>query len=216
MDSAGKDSAIKHVMSGVNPQGCQVVSFEHPGPEALDHDFLWRTTLRLPERGMIGLFNRSYYEEVLIVRVQPALLRGERLPGRETGSKRLWRERFQSINALERHLVQNGTRVIKFFLHLSKIEQRVRLMRRIEDPKRQWKINQADVEQRLAWKDYQHAYEACLSATSTREAPWYVVYRDPRQHEAAPAEGHQRPPPRARGVGQSTRPVTVSCAGAAP
>jgi PPK2 family polyphosphate:nucleotide phosphotransferase len=178
MDAAGKDGAIKHVMSGVNPQGCQVFSFKHPSAEELDHDFLWRTTRCLPERGKIGIFNRSYYEEVLIVRVHPEILRGENLPAETLQGKNLWRERYESIAGLERHLVRNGTRVIKFFLHLSKEEQRRRFLARIDNPDKNWKFSQSDIEERKRWKDYMKAYGECLGATSTKAAPWYVVPAD--------------------------------------
>jgi PPK2 family polyphosphate:nucleotide phosphotransferase len=178
MDAAGKDGAIKHVMSGVNPQGCQVFSFKHPSAEELDHDFLWRTTRSLPERGRIGIFNRSYYEEVLIVRVHPEILRGEHLPQRMLDDKALWRERFQSIIDLERHLHRNGTKIAKFFLHVSKEEQRKRFLGRIDDPDKNWKFSQADVDERKFWNDYMRAYEECLSETSSRHAPWYVVPAD--------------------------------------
>ncbi len=178
MDAAGKDSAIKHVMSGVNPQGCQVFSFKHPSAEELEHDFLWRTTRCLPERGRIGIFNRSYYEEVLIVRVHPAILRSQKLPEESPDGKSLWRERYRSILDLEDHLHRNGTRIIKFFLHLSKEEQRKRFLERIDAPEKNWKISLADIEERKRWKDYMKAYEACLSATSTPNAPWYVVPAD--------------------------------------
>jgi len=182
MDAAGKDGAIKHVMSGVNPQGCRVVSFKHPGPEELDHDFLWRTTRYLPERGMIGIFNRSYYEEVLIVRVHPEILAAENLPPELVDEKTLWHQRFESIVDLERHLDRNGTRVIKFFLHLSKHEQRKRLLKRIDDPDKNWKFSPADVQERRFWKDYRKAYEECLAATSTRHAPWFVVPADDKNN----------------------------------
>ncbi len=178
MDAAGKDGAIKHVMSGVNPQGCQVFSFKHPSAEELEHDFLWRTTRCLPERGRIGIFNRSYYEEVLIVRVHPAILRSQKLPEESPDGKSLWRERYRSILDLEDHLHRNGTRIIKFFLHLSKEEQRKRFLERIDAPEKNWKISLADIEERRFWKDYMKAYEACLSATSTANAPWYVVPAD--------------------------------------
>ncbi len=178
MDAAGKDGAIKHVMSGVNPQGCEVFSFKHPSAEELDHDFLWRTTQRLPERGRIGIFNRSYYEEVLIVRVHPEILRGERLPTRLLDDNAIWRERFRSILNLESHLHHNGTRIVKFFLHVSKEEQRKRFLRRIDEPDKNWKFSQADIEERKLWNDYMDAYEECLSATSTKHAPWYVVPAD--------------------------------------
>ncbi len=178
MDAAGKDGAIKHVMSGVNPQGCQVFSFKHPSAEELEHDFLWRTTRCLPERGRIGIFNRSYYEEVLIARVHPEILRSEKLPEAALDGKSLWRERYRSIVDLENHLHRNGTRIIKFFLHLSKEEQRKRFLERIDAPEKNWKISLADIEERKLWKDYMKAYEACLSATSTPNAPWYVVPAD--------------------------------------
>ena len=182
MDAAGKDGAIKHVMSGVNPQGCQVFSFKHPGPQDLEHDFLWRTTQCLPERGRIGIFNRSYYEEVLIVRVHPEILRGQRLPDEIVNDSKLWEHRFRSIVHLEKHLHANGTRIIKFFLHLSKGEQRRRFLARIDDPRKNWKFSRADLAERARWSDYQRAYEACLSATSTRIAPWYVVPADDKQN----------------------------------
>jgi len=178
MDAAGKDGAIKHVMSGVNPQGCQVFSFKHPSAEELDHDFLWRTTRCLPERGKIGIFNRSYYEEVLIVRVHPEILRAENLPAEVLKGKNLWRERYESITGLEKHLVRNGTRVIKFFLHLSKGEQRKRFLARLDKPDKNWKFSQSDIAERKRWKDYMRAYEECLGATSTKAAPWYVVPAD--------------------------------------
>src|SRR5664279_2449510 len=182
MDAAGKDSAIKHVMSGVNPQGCQVFSFKHPSTEELEHDFLWRTTRCLPERGQIGIFNRSYYEEVLIVRVQPEILRSEGLPSETLEAKDFWQQRYRSISDLERHLHHNGTRVIKFFLHLSKEEQRRRLLRRIDEPDKNWKFNMDDIAQRKSWTDYQEAYEACLAATSTIDSPWYAVPADDKQN----------------------------------
>ena len=177
MDAAGKDSAIKHVMSGVDPQGCQVFSFKHPSAEDLDHDFLWRTTLCLPERGRIGIFNRSYYEEVLIVRVHPEILKAEKIPDGPTG-KNLWEGRHRSILDLEKHLHRNGTRVIKFFLHLSKEEQRLRFLKRLETPEKNWKIDMADIKERGFWKEYMKAYEDCLGATSTKHAPWYVIPAD--------------------------------------
>lgn len=177
MDAAGKDSAIKHVMSGVDPQGCQVFSFKHPSAEDLDHDFLWRTTLCLPERGRIGIFNRSYYEEVLIVRVHPEILRAQRIPDGPAG-KELWDGRHRSIRDLEEHLHRNGTRVIKFFLHLSKEEQRLRFLKRLETPEKNWKLDMADLKERGFWKEYMQAYEECLSATSTVDSPWYVIPAD--------------------------------------
>jgi len=182
MDAAGKDGAIKHVMSGVNPQGCQVFSFKHPSAEELGHDFLWRTTCRLPERGKIGIFNRSYYEEVLIVRVHPDILRGEGLPDELLDPKTIWQERYKSIVDLERHLHRNGTLVIKFFLHLSKKEQRKRFLKRIEQPEKNWKFSLDDMAERRFWKHYMKAYQDCLAATSTHEAPWYVVPADDKDN----------------------------------
>lgn len=182
MDAAGKDGAIKHVMSGVNPQGCQVFSFKHPSATELEHDFLWRTTRDLPERGRIGIFNRSYYEEVLIVRVHPEILRSEGLPDAAHDDKALWHGRYRSIVDLERHLHNNGTRVVKFFLHLSKDEQRQRFLARIDEPEKNWKFSLADIEERKFWKDYMKAYEECLSATSTQEVPWYVVPADDKEN----------------------------------
>jgi len=178
MDAAGKDGAIKHVMSGVNPQGCQVFSFKHPSGEELDHDFLWRTTRSLPERGRIGIFNRSYYEEVLIVRVHPELLAAERLPEQAARDQHIWGERYSSILNHERHLHRNGTLIVKFFLHLSKDEQRKRLLARIDDPDKHWKFSLSDVKERKFWSEYMEAYEECLGATSTAEAPWYVIPAD--------------------------------------
>jgi PPK2 family polyphosphate:nucleotide phosphotransferase len=181
LDAAGKDSAIKHVMSGVNPQGCQVFSFKHPSAEELAHDFLWNATRKLPERGHIGIFNRSYYEEVLIVRVHPEILAGENLPRDLADKESIWRGRYRSIVNLEEHLHRNGTRVVKFFLHLSKEEQRKRFLKRIDDPEKNWKFSADDIKERGFWKDYTKAYEACLSATSTRNAPWYVVPADDKE-----------------------------------
>lgn len=175
MDAAGKDGAIRHVMSGVNPQGCQVFSFKHPSAAELEHDFLWRTTRDLPERGRIGIFNRSYYEEVLIVRVHPEILRGEGLPDGLLDEKAIWQDRYRSIVDLENHLYRNGTRTIKFFLHLSEEEQRKRFLDRIDEPEKNWKFSQADIVERGFWKQYMQAYEACLSATSTKVAPWPPV-----------------------------------------
>ncbi len=182
MDAAGKDGAIAHVMSGVNPQGCQVFSYKHPSPVELQHDFLWRTTRDLPERGKIGIFNRSYYEEVLIVRVHPEILRGEGLPPGVRDAKKIWTQRYRSIVNLERHLSVNGTCVMKFFLHLSKEEQRRRFIERIDSPNKNWKFSLADVEERKFWKQYTKAYEKCLSATSTERAPWYVVPADDKRN----------------------------------
>jgi len=181
MDAAGKDGAIAHVMSGVNPQGCQVFSFKHPSATELLHDFLWRTTRDLPERGRIGIFNRSYYEEVLIARVHPQILLGEGLPGK-LREKAVWHDRYRSILNLERHLDGNGTRIIKFFLHLSKEEQRKRFIDRIDRPEKNWKFSLADVEERRFWNDYMHAYERALSATSSKHAPWYVVPADDKRN----------------------------------
>jgi PPK2 family polyphosphate:nucleotide phosphotransferase len=182
MDAAGKDGAIRHVMSGINPQGCQVSSFKEPSAAELEHDFLWRTTIRLPERGKIGIFNRSYYEEVLIVRVHPDLLRGEGLSEELRDNKNIWEGRYRSIVDLENHLYRNGTRTIKLFLHLSKEEQRKRFLARIDEPEKNWKFSLADIHERKYWKDYVQAYEACLSATSTHHAPWYVVPADDKQN----------------------------------
>ena len=181
MDAAGKDGAIAHVMSGVNPQGCQVFSFKHPSAAELLHDFLWRTTRDLPERGRIGIFNRSYYEEVLIARVHPQILRGEGLPGKPR-EKTIWHDRYRSILNLERHLDRNGTRIIKFFLHLSKAEQCKRFIDRIDRPEKNWKFSLADIEERRFWNDYMRAYEKALSATSTKHAPWYVVPADDKRN----------------------------------
>lgn len=178
MDAAGKDGAINHVLSGVNPQGCEVYSFKQPSAEELKHDFLWRSTCCLPSRGRIGVFNRSYYEEVLIVRVHPEILRNEGIADALAGKKTFWKGRYRSIVDLEKHLHRNRTRVIKFFLHLSKEEQRKRFMERIDEPKKNWKFSQADVAERKFWNQYMSAYEDCLSATSTKTAPWHVVPAD--------------------------------------
>jgi PPK2 family polyphosphate:nucleotide phosphotransferase len=182
MDAAGKDGAIKHVMSGINPQGCEVHSFKKPSAEELAHDFLWRTNCCLPERGKIGLFNRSYYEEVLVVRVHPEILRAQNLPDESLDRKDIWEERYRSIRNLEEHLHRNGTRIVKFFLRISKKEQRRRFLLRIDDPTRNWKFSQADLAEREHWKEYTRAYEDCLSATSTRTAPWYVVPADDKEN----------------------------------
>jgi PPK2 family polyphosphate:nucleotide phosphotransferase len=182
MDAAGKDGAIKHVMSGVNPQGCQVFSFKHPSAAELQHDFLWRTTRDLPERGRIGIFNRSYYEEVLIVRVHPEILLSESIPDTPDDDKAFWRDRYRSIANFERHLHVNGTRVVKFYLHLSKEEQRKRFLERIDEPEKNWKFSLADIAERKFWKHYMKAYEECLGATSTRDAPWYVVPADDKKN----------------------------------
>ncbi len=178
MDAAGKDSAIKHVLSGVNPQGCQVFSFKQPSAEELEHDFLWRTTCRLPERGHIGIFNRSYYEEVLVARVHPEILRRQLLPEEALEDGHIWKHRFQSICDFEKHLHRNGTRVVKFFLHVSKEEQKRRFLRRIDEPEKNWKFSQADIQERKLWKHYMRAYEECLAATSTGDAPWHVIPSD--------------------------------------
>jgi len=182
MDAAGKDGAIKHVMSGVNPQGCEVFSFKQPSTEELKHDFLWRTIRRLPERGRIGIFNRSYYEEVLIVRVHPEILHGQGLPDELLDEKTVWQERYRSIVDLEKHLYRNGTRIIKFFLHLSKEEQRKRFLMRIDMPEKNWKFSLADIGERRQWEHYLKVYEACLSATSTVAAPWYIVPADDKKN----------------------------------
>jgi PPK2 family polyphosphate:nucleotide phosphotransferase len=182
MDAGGKDGAIRHVMSGVNPQGCQVFSFKQPSAEELEHDFLWRTTCRLPERGRIGIFNRSYYEEVLVVRVHPEILRSHGLAEELRDEKAIWEERYRSIVDLEEHLHRNGTRIIKVFLHMSTDEQRKRFLERIDEPDKNWKFSLADIHERKYWKDYMNAYEACLSATSTHHAPWYVVPADDKEN----------------------------------
>ena len=181
MDSAGKDGAIRHVMSGVNPQGCEVFSFKQPSAEELEHDFLWRTTCRLPERGRIGIFNRSYYEEVLVVKVHPELLINQGLSEQFRDERNFWKERYRSIVDLEQHLHRNGTRVIKFFLHLSKGEQQKRFLERIDEPDKNWKFSLADIHERKYWRQYMDAYEACLTATSTREAPWFVIPADNKE-----------------------------------
>jgi PPK2 family polyphosphate:nucleotide phosphotransferase len=182
MDAAGKDGAIRHVMSGVNPQGCQVFSFKHPSAAELEHDFLWRTTRDLPERGKIGIFNRSYYEEVLIVRVHPELLRSEGLPDALLDEKTVWHHRFRSIVDMERHLHENGTHIVKFFLHLSKDEQKKRFLSRIDEPEKNWKFSLSDIEERKFWGNYMDAHGACLGATSTKRAPWYVVPADDKEN----------------------------------
>jgi PPK2 family polyphosphate:nucleotide phosphotransferase len=182
MDAGGKDGAIRHVMSGVNPQGCEVFSFKQPSAEELKHDFLWRTTCRLPERGRIGIFNRSYYEEVLVVRVHPEILRSQGLPDEVLNEMSIWQERYRSIVDLEKHLHRNGTRIIKVFLHLSKNEQRKRFLERIDESEKNWKFSLADIHERKCWKQYMAAYEACLNATSTHHAPWYVVPADDKKN----------------------------------
>jgi PPK2 family polyphosphate:nucleotide phosphotransferase len=182
MDTAGKDGIIKHVMTGINPQGCEVHSFKQPSLEELQHDFLWRTTCRLPERGHIGIFNRSYYEEVLVVRVHPDLLQGEGFPSSHGGKKTFWDDRFKFIRDLEAHLHRNGTVVIKIFLHLSKDEQHTRLLERIDKPEKNWKFSQDDLKERERWGAYRKAYEALLGATSTKDAPWYIVPADSKKN----------------------------------
>ena len=177
MDAAGKDGAIKHVMSGINPQGVEVTSFKHPSAEELDHTFLWRCMKRLPERGRIGIFNRSYYEDVLIVRVHERLLEAQRIPG-IVPSKQTWADRFDDINAFERHLARNGTAIVKFFLNISQREQKNRFLDRIDKPDKHWKFSPSDVAERQCWDDYMKAYEEALAATSTAHAPWYVVPAD--------------------------------------
>jgi PPK2 family polyphosphate:nucleotide phosphotransferase len=177
MDAAGKDSTIKHVMSGVNPQGCQVHSFKAPSAEELQHDFLWRTTRSLPERGGIGIFNRSYYEEVLAVRVHPEFLANEKVPA-ELMTKNIWKKRFEDINAFERYLSRNGYMVLKFFLHLSKHEQKKRFLDRLDQPDKNWKFSMSDVQERKYWDNYMRAYEDMIRDTSTEHAPWYVVPAD--------------------------------------
>ena len=182
MDSAGKDGAIRHVMSGVNPEGCDVFSFKQPSAEELEHDFLWRTTCRLPERGRIGIFNRSYYEEVLVVRVHPEILRAQGLPDELLDKKTIWKARYRSIVDLEDHLHRNGTHIVKIFLHLSRNEQRKRFLERLDEPDKNWKFSLSDIHERKYWKHYMKAYEACLHATSTRHAPWYVVPADDKEN----------------------------------
>ena len=177
MDAAGKDGTIKHVMSGINPQGCDVHSFKQPSSEELDHDFLWRCGVRLPERGRIGIFNRSYYEEVLVVRVHPEFLASQHMPPELTGAG-IWKERFEDINAFERHLARSGTRVLKFFLHVSRDEQRRRFLERLDTPQKRWKFSPADVAERARWDAYMTAYEEMIQHTATPHAPWYVVPAD--------------------------------------
>jgi PPK2 family polyphosphate:nucleotide phosphotransferase len=177
MDAAGKDSTIKHVMSGVNPQGCQVFSFKQPAAEELDHNFLWRYMKSLPERGRIGIFNRSYYEEVLVVKVHPEWLDRQKLPTKKR-KKAFWQARYEDINAFERHLTRNGTVILKFFLHVSKQEQKARFLERLDRPEKNWKFQAADLAERAFWDDYMDAYEDALSATSTEWAPWYIVPAD--------------------------------------
>ncbi|ADB14809.1 Polyphosphate:AMP phosphotransferase [Pirellula staleyi DSM 6068] len=177
MDAAGKDGTIKHVLRGVNPQGCQVYSFKHPSAEELDHNFLWRCMKVLPERGRIGIFNRSYYEDVLIVKVHPELVNTERIPGAKV-NRQFWNGRYEDINSFEEHLSRNGTKILKFFLNVSKEEQRKRFLERVTDPKKYWKFSPSDITERGYWDDYQAAYEEALEATSTKHAPWYVVPAD--------------------------------------
>jgi PPK2 family polyphosphate:nucleotide phosphotransferase len=182
MDAAGKDGAIRHVMSGVNPEGCEVFSFKQPSAEELEHDFLWRTTCRLPERGRIGIFNRSYYEEVLVVRVHPELLRSQGLALELRDDKNVWKQRFGSIVDLEKHLHRNATQIIKIFMHLSYDEQRKRFLERIDEPEKNWKFSTADIHERKYWKHYMSAYEDCFHATSTHHAPWYIVPADDKEN----------------------------------
>ena len=182
LDAAGKDGAIRHVMSGVNPQGCEVFSFKQPSAEELEHDFLWRTTRRLPERGRIGMFNRSYYEEVLVVRVHPEILRSQGLSEELRDDKAIWEGRYRSIVDMEGHLHRNGTKIVKMFLHLSKEEQRKRFLARIDEPDKNWKFSLSDIHERNYWKDYVNAYEACLRATSTHHTPWYIVPADDKEN----------------------------------
>jgi PPK2 family polyphosphate:nucleotide phosphotransferase len=182
IDAAGKDGAIRHVMSGVNPEGCEVYSFKQPSAEELEHDFLWRTTCRLPERGRIGIFNRSYYEEVLVVRVHPEILRNEGLSAELCDEKVVWAERYRSIENFETHLHCNGTHVVKIFLHLSQEEQRKRFLERIDEPDKNWKFSLADIHERKYWKEYAKAFEECLNATSTQASPWFVVPADDKDN----------------------------------
>ena len=182
IDAAGKDGAIRHVMSGVNPEGCEVYSFKQPSAEELEHDFLWRTTCRLPERGRIGIFNRSYYEEVLVVRVHPEILRNEGLSEELRDEKTVWEERYRSIENFETHLHLNGTHVVKIFLHLSQEEQRKRFLERIDEPDKNWKFSLADIHERKYWKQYAEAFEECLNATSTQASPWFVVPADDKEN----------------------------------
>ncbi|MGA2430085.1 MAG: ADP-polyphosphate phosphotransferase [Candidatus Acidiferrum sp.] len=182
LDAAGKDGSIRHVMSGVNPEGCDVYSFKQPSADELQHDFLWRTTCRLPERGRIGIFNRSYYEEVLVVRVHPEILRNQGLSEELRDEKTIWKERYRSIVDLEDHLHRNGTHIIKIFLHLSKNEQRKRFLERVDEPDKNWKFSLSDIHERKFWKHYTKAYQECLHATSTHHAPWYIVPADDKEN----------------------------------
>ena len=184
MDAAGKDGTIRHVMSGINPQGCQVTSFKVPSTEELDHDFLWRCTKALPERGRIGIFNRSYYEEVLVVKVHPEILESQRIPAAKP-TKAFWAQRYRDINAFEEHLAANGTVILKFFLHVSADEQKQRFLERIDDPTKNWKFSSGDIRERAYWDQYMKAYEECIRATSTPHAPWYVIPAD-RKYVARP------------------------------
>ncbi|MBE7517554.1 MAG: polyphosphate kinase 2 family protein [Chloracidobacterium sp.] len=178
MDAAGKDSTIEHVMSGVNPQGCQVVSFKQPSAEDLAHDFLWRCQKALPERGKIGIFNRSHYEEVLVVRVHPSILAGQALPADVISDKDIWKKRYESIRRWEEHLGENGVRIIKFFLHVSKDEQKKRFLKRIDQPEKNWKFSMGDVRERALWDEYMKCYTEAIAATSTKDAPWYIIPAD--------------------------------------
>ncbi|MGO9437921.1 MAG: ADP-polyphosphate phosphotransferase [Terracidiphilus sp.] len=182
MDGAGKDGAIRHVMSGVNPEGCEVFIFKQPSAEELEHDFLWRTTCRLPERGRIGIFNRSYYEEVLVIRVHPEILRSQGLPEELRDEKDIWKQRYDSIADMEKHLYRNGTQIVKIFLHLSKEEQRKRFLARIDEPDKNWKFSTSDIHERKYWDHYMKAYEECLQATTSHHAPWYVVPADDKEN----------------------------------
>jgi PPK2 family polyphosphate:nucleotide phosphotransferase len=182
MDAAGKDGCIRAVMSGVNPQGCEVYNFKQPSSNELDHDFLWRTSRRMPMRGRIGIFNRSYYEEVLVVKVHPELLRGQRLPEELIESGNIWQERYESILNLEKHLARNGTKILKFYLHLSKDEQKKRFLSRIENSEKNWKFSMADIRERQYWDEYMDAFESCISETSTAHAPWYCIPADNKRN----------------------------------
>lgn len=178
MDAAGKDGAIKHVMSGINPQGCHVVSFKQPSSEERDHDYLWRHQKALPERGKIGIFNRSHYEEVLVVRIHPEILQGQQLPPEIKNDPKIWQKRFGHIRDWEQHLHQNGTHILKFFLNVSKDEQKKRFLSRIEEPEKNWKFSAADIKERGHWDDYMKAYTEAIEATSTKESPWYIIPAD--------------------------------------
>ncbi len=182
MDAAGKDGLIRHVFSGVNPQGCQVFSFKQPSSEELDHDFLWRVHKRMPERGRIGIFNRSYYEDVLVVKVDPKVFAGQKIPQAFMEDPKFWKDRYKDINRFEDYMTRQGTHIIKFFLHLSKEEQRQRFLSRIDEPDKNWKLSPYDVEVRARWDDYQEVYEDCLKKTSTKKAPWYCIPADDKQN----------------------------------